>query len=114
MSKDKPPLTDKISEFHAILPSERKFFNLKSPVCLLCAKQKAFKWRRYVPRDEKYKIEKENLDNSLSWKWVFTYLFTIVKWDINDNQDLSKGVTENVPQNGQGFCKVAWNISANL
>ena len=37
MSKSKPPLINKTVEFHAILPSERKFFKLKSPVCLLCA-----------------------------------------------------------------------------
>ena len=34
MSKDKPPLTDEINEFHAILPLENRFFNLKSPVSL--------------------------------------------------------------------------------
>ena len=35
--KDKSHLTDKITEFLAILASERNFFNLKSQVCFLCA-----------------------------------------------------------------------------
>ena len=34
----------------------------------------------YVPRDEQYKIGEKNTDNSLFWKWVFTYLFTTVYW----------------------------------
>ena len=34
----------------------------------------------YVLRDEQYKIEKKNIDNSWFWKWVFTYLFTTL-WD---------------------------------
>ena len=62
MSKDKPPLTDKIIEFHAILPLERKFFNLKSKVCLLCAVKNVFKGYHYFPKGEQYKIGEKNTD----------------------------------------------------
>ena len=78
MSKDKPPLTDKINEFLAILPLENNFFNLKSPVCLLCVVSKACKGYHYVPRYEQYKIGEKNTGNSWFWKWVFTYQFTTV------------------------------------
>ena len=36
MRKDKPPLTDKINEFHAILPLENNFFNLKLNLQFAC------------------------------------------------------------------------------
>ena len=64
MSKDTPPLTDKINEFHAILPLENNFFNLKSPVCLLCVVKNVCKGYHYVPRDEQYKIGEKDTDNS--------------------------------------------------
>ena len=64
MSKDKINNIDKINEFHATLQLERNFFNLKSPVCLLCAVKNVYKGYHDVPRDEHNKIEKESIDNS--------------------------------------------------
>ena len=49
-----------------------KIFNLKIQICLLWAVLNAFNGYNYGSRDDQYKIEKKNLDNSWLQKWLFS------------------------------------------